>query len=309
MALSALPLSAADLLMPNGERLKGEVVERTAGTILFQSDSFGLVTVPAEGVVVTEGTPSAPAATSGSIPVPRGNPAPTDTPSSGWLRGWLNLPPRFEATLSLGLDLLRSEVDVDNYTAQLDTKWVGERNEFQTYHQYQYGNVEGTRTDDEYENAARWIRHLGDDWIFLSQANWLSDRVKSIDYEVNVVAVPAYYLIRSDRTTLLGGLGAGHRWERFDVAGEDVESHFNVIAYQLFRRKFTDRLSFEQTFLGYLNPGNSDDRSFVFEATLQQMLTRLLSINLKYSHEFDHTPAPGVDETKARTMLMMGYHF
>ncbi len=307
--------SSVNFRMPNGEYLRGEIVEQNGDSIVFRSESFGLITLPASVLEQTEqaespvpaqpaGPPISPSAVAGA-PGERAQ----EAPPVGLVRQKLRLPSRFSANIMVGMDFLRSELDVDNYKVELNTGWKGEVHEFMTYHRYEYGKIMGHRTLDEYENAGRWIYPFHERWILLSQLSWLSDAVRLIDYEINSVVVPAYYFIRNDRTTLLAGIGAGHKWERFDVPDTRGDSYFNAVGYQLLRHRFSPRLNLEQTFLSYLSPEDTDKHSFLLELTLQRMLTDFLSINLRYSYGYDNNPAPEIDKVKERTTLMMGYQF
>jgi hypothetical protein len=47
------PAPARDVLVyPDGDRVQGRLVEQTEGILVFQSDRFGLLRVPATGAVV-----------------------------------------------------------------------------------------------------------------------------------------------------------------------------------------------------------------------------------------------------------------
>ena len=335
LALLLLPLVAggATIRMPNGETLVGEVLERDGNTLVFRSESFGVLRLDAASVsLVDEPVAAEPALPMASAPGAATTPGmaadvtPAIAKPRSLFRRLVPLPENFSGNLSLGADLLRSEVDVNNYMAELNLGWTTEANEFQTYHYYEYALVgvdvaPGVRVEqrntDEFEHAVRWIRHLGDRWILLSQANWSRDEIKQIDYAVDVLVVPGYYLIKTDNTRLLLGVGPSYGWEAFDIPDGEEMSRFRIALYQLFRHKFTPRLTLEQTFLGYYGledlevaaGESSSDYSFSAQVKLSQMLTDFLSINIKYTYDLDSTPAPTVDKVKTRLITMLGYEF
>ncbi len=60
VATAAQPSATDVLVYTDGDRLRGHLVERTATTIVFQSDRFGIVRVPvADAQVITNQTPAA----------------------------------------------------------------------------------------------------------------------------------------------------------------------------------------------------------------------------------------------------------
>ncbi len=85
--LLLLPVLAnADVLVSaNGDRLKGRLLERREGVLVFQSDLLGRVEVPAENAVIEPDPVSAASATgpdAAAVPVPAA--PPPDVPSPRW---------------------------------------------------------------------------------------------------------------------------------------------------------------------------------------------------------------------------------
>lgn len=68
------------LVYPDGDRVQGRLVERTKDTVVFQSDRFGLLHVPATGVeIIPAATPAGPAAAKLATSTPAA-PSPASTP-------------------------------------------------------------------------------------------------------------------------------------------------------------------------------------------------------------------------------------
>lgn len=316
-----LGLKAETLRLPGGEVLIGRVVERTPTTIVFESRTLGRISVPAAGVEIVSdaGAPAqmtkaaavAPSgAAPGNVPPPGGPGGPP--PESGLRRLW-KLPEAFSASIDLGIDQMDTDVKARNYTAEVTMGWKTQKYEYQTYSSYEKVEILGINATNTRVHSGRAIRHINERWMWLSQLDWRHDETQGIAWRVDAVSLPAYYFIKSDRFSLLGGAGPAYEWRRWAassaVPAPKMEEQFNLAAYEVFRWKLTPALSFHQTFLGYVDPGDSDNHRSIFEANLRQRLPAGLSLMLHYEYRKESNPAPLAVETQKRFVTKLGYEF
>ncbi len=302
--------AAETLRLSSGEILIGRTIERTAGMIVFESETLGRLRVPAASVQSENGPAPAPVggpAPSSQPPVVAADPAPA--PSGSWVRRKLSLPAAFTGSVEFGADVLSAEADMRNYHFEAGFGWKDEKNEYATYHLYDYVSVDGVQAAKTHDEGARWIRHLNSRWMLLGQADWRSDESQQLDYRVDTVAVPAFYVWKQKRSALLAGVGPAHEWRRWLVPGAATVSHWNVAAYEVLRFGLTPTLSLRQTFLAYVDPQDRDDYRYVFDVVLRQQLTAGVSLILNYNRREESRPAPGIVREQDRLMTKLGYEF
>ncbi len=323
-----LELSAETLRLPGGEVLIGRIVERSATTIVFESKTLGRLSVPAAGVEVvpdkeapapvtkTAATAPASGAAPGSVPPPGGPGGPP--PESGLRKLW-KLPEAFSASIELGIDQMDTDVKARNYTGEVNLGWKTPKYEYQAYSSYEKVEILGVNATNTRVHSGRAIRHINPRWMWLSQLDWRHDESQSIAWRVDAVSMPAYYFIKNDRFSLLGGVGPAYEWRRWMAAPPTpavpipptpkMEEQFNIAGYQVFRWKITPSLSFHQTFLGYIDPNDSGNHRTLVEANLRQRLPAGLSIMLHYEYRKESNPAPTAVEEQKRFVTKLGYEF
>lgn len=313
-------LRAETLRLPGGEVLIGRVIERNATTIVFESKTLGRLSVPAAGVEVvpdgeatapvTKTAAAAPSATPGGAPPPGGPGGPP--PQSGLRKLW-KLPEAFSAEIQLGIDKMDTDVKARNYTAEVTMGWKTPKYEYQTYSSYEKVEILGINATNTRVHSGRAIRHINERWMWLSQLDWRHDESQGIAWRVDAVSMPAYYFIKNDRFSLLGGAGPAYEWRRWApspvVPRPPMEEQFNVAGYQVFRWKILPALSFHQTFLGYVDPDDSSNHRTLVEANLRQRLPAGLSLMLHYEYRKESNPAPLAVETQKRFVTKIGYEF
>ncbi len=312
---SALVTAAAHgdtLRLQSGEVLIGTIVSRTPTEITFDSKALGRISVPAAGVEIvgnapeSAGTAAAPAAAPSSTRGTGAAPAPETKP---WVRRILRLPDAFSGSIETGVDSLNADVRMRDYIVEASFGWKDEKNEVQTHSAYEKMTVDGFKVTDTHDESLRYIRRLGARWVWLSQADWRHDTNQGIAHRLDLIGIPGFYLVKNDRLRLLAGIGPSYEWRKWDLPGATVARRFNAAGYELFNVTLTPTLSFRQTFLGYVDPKETDETRYVFEAGLIQRLSAGLSLILTYNRRFESNPPPRAVENRERVLTKLGYEF
>ncbi|MBI2496458.1 MAG: DUF481 domain-containing protein [Opitutae bacterium] len=161
-AEAAVTAAARDVLVyPDGDRVQGRLVERTGGILVFQSDRFGLLRVPADTAKVIPAAKSAgtaPAAAVASVPaavpVPAGaggeNAASAgETGGFAQLAAWLRAGFKpWTGRFAFSTEVVTDSTERNNLSLdlQLQRKW--RTNEVQLKARYDFSQTEGRTTAD-----------------------------------------------------------------------------------------------------------------------------------------------------------------
>jgi putative salt-induced outer membrane protein YdiY len=330
--LTLAVLARADAIkMPNGETLRGTIVQETAEQVVFQSASFGELRIPrAPGMTLERSgslAPAAPAVASGSTPAPAappgGGPAGPGAEPPSAVKRFLGLSDRWSLELEANLMVQNDKFHATAHGTELtigyrvpnETKPTQPRHEYGLFAAHNYQKVNSTVVGENSEVAARYFYQPLSPWLLVSQADWMRDRINGVDSRSHVLAIPSYRFIDTPRTRLLAGIGPSYLSDtRLIPTGptttvKDTDAGFRVGFYELFLQTLTPGLKFRQT-LVVLGRANDPSATYNlrFEASLRRQLTPHLSLNLGYDYVRDENAAFDI-ESIATLKLMLGYHF
>jgi len=323
--ITALTANAAEsiLRMPNGEILRGTIVRQDTEVIVFESDSFGRLTVPrTDGVALSADVP--PIASSPSPPVAKtatspGSSAADDekngqAPPRAWLAEALGLSKSWSGSMELGIDALNGEIDGRSYNFRTTVEYKKGPHEAGVRGTYSYRTVNDIPVIDSTEIIGRYF-FLPEDknWLLINQADWLRDPLNLVEHRTNLVGVPAWRFVDTKKWRFLLGLGPSYRAETrlvpdgTDLVETDHESLRGAF-YQVLFWQIQPQLSLRQSLLVQQDVSESENRSIRVDAGINRMLTEHLSLGLSYSLNEDDNAEFG-NQRIATLTLMMGYNF
>lgn len=166
------------LVYPDGDRVQGRLIERTGDTLVFQSDRFGLLRVPAAGAEVVPA-----AKTAGSTPVPKAvaaTPAASASAAApaaangektekaeeaGAKASLARLAARLQAgfepwtgRFSFSTEVVTDTANRSNLSAELQLQRKWPTNEVQLKGRYDFNQTDGRTTTDMLKADGQW-RH------------------------------------------------------------------------------------------------------------------------------------------------------
>ncbi len=313
--LLALPLalSAATLTMPNGETLRGTVISATAQTIVFQSDSFGRLTIARSPSVVLDPSdaPPVPAPSAATAP-----PAPEARPEPppALIQQMLGFSDKWSAEIQFGMSITNGQVNLRAYQTEATIGYKTPPHQYGLFASYQHQRVNGHVVDEATEIIGRYFYMPEKSrWLLVSQAGWMRDVPNLTDTRTDLVAVPAYRLLEREHQRFVLGLGPSYRSETRLVPTDDTlvptdHDSFRVAFYQVFNWDIHPHLTLRETLLAQVDPSQTDNIGLRLDLTLSQALTEHLMLNLEYSYILDENPL-FEDQSIGTLNLMGGYSF
>lgn len=144
------------LVYPDGDRVRGRLVERTADTVVFQSDRFGLLRVPAAGTrVIRAGKPAGPAAAPAAAAVTPAGASAKNAAEAAATGSLARLAAKLQAgfepwagRLAFSAEAVTDSADRTNLSAELQLKRKWETNEVQLKGRYDFNQTDGKTTTD-----------------------------------------------------------------------------------------------------------------------------------------------------------------
>lgn len=167
-------------------------------------------------------------------------------------------------------------------------------------------NAEYVRNVKRYDGELRYDRYFGERGSIYLLAGAIIDPFAGYDLRSHEQIGYSRLLVKQKNTQLRAEIG-------FDVAQEnyveDVDPNFDqIFAGRLLiglQHKFSDEVSFSDTFELYENVEKIDDLRLLNTATLSSALSNRLSLKLSHSLIFDNIPVEGYQKLDQTTMLTL----
>ncbi|MBP7141556.1 MAG: DUF481 domain-containing protein [Opitutaceae bacterium] len=274
---------AAELHLRNGDRITGELVQRTDGKIYFRSNLAGeLVVLESDGVVIDtvdtpvetlaglppvqkEKQPLVAAASNSTGARPASNQSSgagsaqkgaavtgNSPPPAASQSGASPKPSRWRGKIEFGFYQQSGRLDSLNTSLRVDAERERDRNHFKANGRILYGKQTDRVVTDRADASFRWRHQLSQLVFTQSVTSFLSDDVKKIDqnYEQNVGV--GYALLKRDRHVInVGGGVTGQFREALNIGTE-----FAALAeiFEDYTYRMNGRLTFLQDFLAQYSP-------------------------------------------------------
>lgn len=334
----ALPTRADELRTLGGEVLIGRVVEEQPDHVVFDSGTFGRLTVPRKDIAtLTISAPQAPAETESAQAEPaQAKPATTaaqkaraesarveeaqaaerramlDKDAVGRFLARINPLKGWKTALHFGLITRRGDTDNDNdLTFDLkSTRRTEADNEHLIEVRYYYAeDVLGrdhTRTTDQLLTGGyRYRRPLRDPLFVQARTSYYRDAIKQLDHRVTQTVGVGLQLDRPRwKSSLTPVIGA--QWRQVDS-----EEDSSVVAGFYFDAavNLTSTLRLTPTLDYLVAVDDSDDYSTRLGVDLIQKLGSAWSLGLRYEYTYDSVVGKNASEEQQRWSLTVGLEF
>ena len=323
--LFSLSLSAAVISMESGERLIGQITEKSdSTTVVLQSALLGEISLPRDQISGIESTRptntpkpavtadnGAPAAA--STESAEAGPKPSNKSLLQKVRE-LSAPDDWEGNLQLGLSLSRG----DRRWAESFAKGnlVIDPKQSPNYYRYagSYTLRETEKSDgtevvstDRYDANFTFRRDFSERWFFQNSLAGRVDRIKGIDRELQESVGVGYRIRPSEKIELLVGGGGGVEDLRTEF--EDTRTGLNPIAsiFQELTWQPLEKVRLTQEFNYFVNPEEAEQYNYILRASLRYRLTDLLGLELSFNKNFDNDVGDGNqrDDTRLRNAVIV----
>ena len=315
------------IVTKRGETFQGTIVEQTSDAVVFDSLAAGRVTIPRLEIDVLERTatavsatpasePSAPSATSANPQSPdelapafevdeakylaqAGRPAARLNPLKGW-----------KSQLNLGYSAYRGQGSDDRLEIRFRAEKQADKKEHLIESTYDSASTVTEddvtqRTDQRFTAQYQFRRYLNEGFFAQSNTSYYQDVIQEILHEGTQT------------------LGLGHRWRgrswtfsltpSIGVRVRDVAGEWTSLAVggllEDFEWRLTRTLTLRQSLEYLVAPDNFTDSSRRSWIELNQKLSAVWALNLRYEYTFDSVVGIGTPREQQRWAVTLGLEF
>lgn len=309
--------SIATLTLRNGDTLTGTLTALNDESVSLLHSVLGLLQLPRSAVAAIAPPPAAdapaqdntaPAAAATDQPEPAPAPpppaAPTPEPppppaSSHWLTGW-------NGTVELGLHGSDGNTERLNLRAAITGNRKSTRHDTRLSLRYAYVTDHGDETENRLIFDARndWTLSPGSRWRLFALGSIELDEFQEWDYRWNAAGGVAYAFIETDRTSLLGRLGAGASQE---VGGDENTIRPEGLLGLDFSHKLSDRQKITASATYFPDLGDFPEFRLVANTAYEILVDPDSNMSLKLGVEdrYDSTPSAGASRNDIDYFIML----
>jgi putative salt-induced outer membrane protein YdiY len=305
IALACANASASDrLVLPNGEILVGSLVSQNDEAIVFKSDSFGTISLPASsGAKVEPGAPESaePAAqTPGWVAAqtPPPPPPPVPDPKAQW-----------ERSIEAGYSFQARGQNLDSQTAYIRAEIIRKlgNNSIQIYGKYLYGEQDGAQNADKLDAGVNLRYGFSRFMLVRNDFSYSFDRLKELSNQFEDVLGLSFYLIDGEKFKLHIGPGIASQYAEPELGRNGWKFLVNV-SQNLFWA-ISDNVSFVQDSSYLFDPKDWTNYRLRLNCALKCMVSGNVSVNLRYEYEFEAIRPVAEGRSDHRVYTTLGYKF
>jgi putative salt-induced outer membrane protein len=286
---------AEEVVLKNGDRLSGRIVERSEEKLTIETEYAGTITIKAEHIKDVL-KPAAPAtsATTAETPAPKtsadANPQPNTLSlfggrmmglTDGW-EGNANIGFSFSAgntrtsTLTTGIRAVKTG-GIDKLTVYTRSQWHTNRNN---------GSLQTTQ--NAVWGGARYDRDLTDKQFGFISYDFERDRPKKLYFRSVLGGGTGYHAVKNERTEL--DVLVGGAWNRTWQQGANTDTP-EALAGAALKHKFHDRLKLQNSISFFQNVTDRNEYRLIFDATISADITKRIGWHVTVGDRFNNDPS------------------
>jgi putative salt-induced outer membrane protein YdiY len=324
-------LQADQVVLKNGDRLTGKIVDSVAGKLTFKSDLVGQVTINLKDIqTFSSDTPLAihlkdgtvlhqpvTAAEPNGFAISQGEPLRPQTFPLSEVAS-INPPPKPEpkwtGSISGAVTAVRGNTRADSITASVSAARRTDAD--RTTAGVDYGKSTQTDRDTKQDTTTEdwWRARAQYDYFFTKKAfgfvngRYEKDAVAELDRRIVVGGGGGYQWIETDATSFSTGFGLASLYEKFDNQTDSNSKMSLQAGYNLDKQLHKNlRLVHDLTY--YPSLDKFSDYFLTSTAELRATLTKTMFTNFKVIFSYDATPAIDQGHTDVKYLLGVGINF
>lgn len=295
---SSVPAVASEVMLKNGDRVSGRIVQRTDKQVVIETDYAGPVTIdashidkildeePLAGADLAEAAPDEPI--NKATPPPPLKPVPRligDGPLYGLANGW-------DGNANVGLSYTSGNSQTTTMTTGIQAVKTGGRDKLTIYARSLWNSNRNSGSHITTQNAVwgglRYDRNLNDRVFGFVSYDFERDRPKRLNFRSVAGGGLGHQTIKTERTELEFLVGGA--WNRsWQQSGPNTDTP-EALAGNTLKHKFHDRLKIRQTLTYSQNITDRNEFRFIFDTTLSADVTKRIGWYVTIGDRFNNDP-------------------
>jgi putative salt-induced outer membrane protein YdiY len=295
--LAALAADTVEYQLVNGDRITGILIVDDGDQVVVRTEFLGDVIIPKSAIFVPDETAAVEAATPGAV----------SAEEPALPGGWQEVLKEWALKFDAGYTFQSGRRDRTELSLRAEANRTLGRSGYRILAEYLLSKIDDQTGTDRIFSSFRWRRDVSEFFFTQTLTQYERDRVRLIDHRIEQNVSMGWRFL--NQQSMRGSLGPGLSVRYNKEQGIADEVDMLVTLFQDFSWDIYDNLRIEQDFVTQIDPGNSDDYNFRFNAGLIGRITPQLNMSLRYQLLWENIVAPDVDKADHRVITTIGYQF
>jgi putative salt-induced outer membrane protein YdiY len=299
MLALCLTASAGELMLKNGDRLTGKIVEETEEAVVIETEYAGklkiarkhiekVIVAPQTTAVADTANRVAPKPAAAPVPAP---PAVVRSSSNGFVGKMRSITTGWDGTANIGFSYTSGNSNNITMTTGLRATKSRPQDGLTIYVRSLWNSNHGSNTNVTTQNAfwggARYDRTIDQRLFGFISYDFERDKPKRLRFRSVAGGGLGHRTIKNDRTELelFGGLAWNRTWQ----TNSDTNTP-EGLAGVTFRHKINDKLRFQNAASFFQNVTDLNEYRAIFDATLSIDVTKKVGFYVSIGDRFNSDP-------------------
>jgi putative salt-induced outer membrane protein YdiY len=292
LVLSSVPVSADQVLLKNGDRLSGRVVEQDDERVVLETDYAGTLNIVASHVERVTRASSAAARPGPGAEQKLAAAGDSAAVSKGYASEWFSgIAKGWKGDASVGFSYTAGNSENTTMTTGMRAVKDGGADKLSVYARSLWNNnrklaANGT-TSNAFWGGARYDRGFDRKFFGFGSYDFESDRPKKLNFRSVAGAGIGRHAVKTEKTEL--DVIAGGAWNHTWQVGKNTDAPEALVGNTL-KHRFTDRLKLQSGFTFYQNITDIREFRYILDTTLAVDVTKKIGWFVTFGNRFNNDP-------------------
>lgn len=302
IAAFAMQAFASEVTLKNGDRVSGNIVERTEEAVVVETEYAGKIRIDRSHIVgITDDAERSGPAPSNAVAeiVPASAPAPKKPakavpikqPARLFGGRFMGIADGWEGNANVGFSYTSGNSNYTTLSTGLRAVKTGGRDNLTLYaRSLWYSNRNSGRmvtTQNAFWGGARYDRNLDAKNFGFVSYDFERDRPKKLNFRSVAGGGIGRHFVRNESTEL--DVIAGGAWNRTWQTGENTDTP-EALAGATLKHRFHEKLRLQNTFTFFQNVTDRSEYRFLFDATISADVTKRVGVFITVGDRFNNDP-------------------
>jgi putative salt-induced outer membrane protein YdiY len=217
----------------------------------------------------------------------------------------------WDGRIELGYTYQSGRTDRNELTLRAQADREAGIHKFRAIAEYVYGEQKtdaGTvKSSDRYGASFRWRRTLSQYFYTQSLTSYEVDQIRRIKQRAEQNLSLGYQFL--DRENIDASVGPGFTAQYNRQIGVETGMNYLATFFQDVNWQITEAYRFEEDSTFLIEPEDTDNYIYRFNAGLVGTMTQSINLSLRYSLIYENQVAPDVERAEHRVVAALGYTF
>lgn len=297
---SVLRIAANEVVLKNGDRLSGKIVEETAETVVIETEYAGKVTIDREHIVkIADPTAAVAEKPAEAEPEAVAEKAPVKGPPAAAIKAqprvfggrFMGLVDGWEGNANIGFSITSGNSNNATLTTGLRAVKNGGPDKLTVYARSVWNSDRGkgrlVTTQNAFWGGARYDRNLGGSQFGFVSYDFERDRPRGLNLRSVAGAGIGRHVVKNEVTEIDALLGGA--WNRTWQTGNNTDTPEGIAGFNV-KHRFHEKFRYQNSITLFQNVTDAKEFRVIMDATFSVDVTKRVGVFMTFGDRFNNDP-------------------